>query len=208
LHQRDVSKETARKFHLAGIADTGKKFGNEIIQVGEMSFRIGLALALGLLAGPVAAQDSEVLYTNRSWQVEVTRFDDGTYGCVAQVSAPGESFSIWSFQEGGVRLQFYSTQWEFGEGETADLEVQIDRRGPWTLTAAELYKNSVLFDLPPGDDGARFVREVSNGSVLYLRNDNGEDVQSYSLAGSNASIDALIECEGAITDNSPKNPFN
>jgi hypothetical protein len=175
-----------------------------------MAFRFGLAVAAALIAAPVVAQDSEVLYTNRAWRVEVSRFDDGTYGCVAQVSSDdgSESFSIWSFQEGGVRLQFYSTQWEFGEGQTADLEVQIDRRGPWTLTSAELYLNSVLFDLPAGDDGARFVREVSNGSVLYLRNDSGQDVQSYSLSGSNASIDALIECEGAITTSNRKNPFN
>lgn len=173
-----------------------------------MNFRFALSVVFCATSAPLFAQDSEVLYANRAWQVEVTRFEDGTYGCVAQVSSTDESFSIWSFQEGGVRLQFYSTAWEFGEGDTADLEVQIDRRGPWTLTSAELYKNSVLFDLPAGDDGARFVREVSNGSVLYLRNESGEDVQSYSLAGSNASIAALIECEGAITENSPKNPFN
>jgi hypothetical protein len=177
---------------------------------GEMAFRLELTMVLALAVSPVFEQDSQVLYSNRAWQVEVSRFEDGTYGCVAQVSSPdsAESFSIWTFQEGGVRLQFYSTQWEFGEDQTADLEVQIDRRRAWTLTSAELYKNSVLFDLPAGDDGARFVREVSNGTVLYLRNDSGEDVQSYSLAGSNASIDALIECEGAITVNSPKNPFN
>jgi hypothetical protein len=176
-----------------------------------MSFRLGMmVVAAALTAAPVVAQDSEVLYSNRAWRVEVSRFDDGTYGCVAQVSSPdgGESFSVWAFQEGGVRLQFYSTQWEFGEGQTADLEVQIDRRSPWTLTSAELYLNSVLFDLPAGDDGARFIREVSNGTVLYLRNDSGNDVQSYSLSGSNASIDALIECEGAIAVTSPKNPFN
>jgi hypothetical protein len=173
-----------------------------------MSFRLALIGVLAAFGAPVAAQDSQVLYSNKAWQVEVSKFDDGSFGCVAQVSEGGESFSVWAFQEGGVRLQFYSSQWEFGEGDTADLQVQIDRRGPWTLTAAELYKNSVLFDLPAGDDGARFVREVSNGSVLYLRNDSGDDVQSYSLAGSSASIDALIECESAITDNSPKNPFN
>jgi hypothetical protein len=173
-----------------------------------MAFRLALTAVLCLSGAPVFADESQTLYTNKAWEVQVTRFDDGTYGCVAQVSAPGESFSVWSFQEGGVRLQFYSTQWEFGEGDTADLEVQVDRRGPWTLTSAELYKNSVLFDLPAGTEGARFVREVSNGSVLYLRNDKGEDVQSYSLAGSSGSIGALIECEGAITDQSPKNPFN
>lgn len=176
----------------------------------DFRFLMGMAVAVSgaMSGGRAQAQESEVLYAHKAWQVEVTRFDDGTFGCVAQVSAPGESFSIWSFQQGGVRLQFYSTQWEFGEGQTADLELQVDRRGPWTLTAAELYNNSVLFDLPSGDDGMRFVREVSNGSVLYLRNDSGDDVQSYSLAGSSASIDALIECEGAIQTTSPDNPFN
>lgn len=200
----------AQKFGLAGIVCRRKLFTKGNGWVCEMAFRFGLAVAAALIAAPVVAQDSEVLYTNRAWRVEVSRFDDGTYGCVAQVSSDdgSESFSVWTFQEGGVRLQFYSTQWEFGEGQTADLEVQIDRRGAWTLTAAELYKNSVLFDLPAGDDGARFVREVSNGQVLYLRNDSGNDVQSYSLAGSSASINALIECEGAITTTNTKNPFN
>ena len=37
-----------------------------------------------------------------------------------------------------MQLQFYSTAWEFGEGDTADLEVQIDSRAPWNLTGADL----------------------------------------------------------------------
>jgi hypothetical protein len=87
-----------------------------------------------------------------------------------------------------------------------DLEVQIDRRTPWTLTDAELYENSVLFDLPDNDDSVRFVVEVANGSRLYLRNGDGEDVQDYSLAGSSASIGALIDC-GDVIQAPDANPF-
>lgn len=127
---------------------------------------------------------------------------------MAEVNAPGESFSIWTFPDGAVQLQFYSTAWSFGEGDTADLEVQIDRRSPWKLTAAELYQNSVLFTLPDDQAGVNFIVEVARGNRLYLRSADGSDVQNYSLAGSRASIDALVECGDVIANHTPGNPFN
>jgi len=164
-----------------------------------MGYRIGLAAALiAVTAGMALAQESEVLFAHKHWQVEIVGWDDGSVGCVAEVSAPGESFSIWTFPDGAVQLQFYSTAWSFGEGDTADLEVQIDRRGPWSLTAAELYQNSVLFYLPDSNAGVNFINEVARGNRLYLRDADGSDVQNYSLAGSSASIDALIDCGGVI----------
>jgi hypothetical protein len=174
-----------------------------------MSFRMGLAAALiAASVGLGNAQESEVLFSHKHWQVEVVGWDDGSVGCVAQVSAPGESFSIWTFPDGAVQLQFYSTAWEFGEGDTADLEVQIDRRSPWNLTNAELYQNSVLFSLPDDQAGVNFIVEVAQGNRLYLRSDDGSDVQNYSLSGSRASIDALVECGNVIGRANPSNPFN
>lgn len=135
-------------------------------------------------------------------------FDDGSFACLAEVDAVSESFSIWIYQDATARLQFYSTAWEFGDsGDTADLVVQIDRRTPWTLNSADLYQNSVLFDLPDSDAGVRFLLEVARGNVLYLRSASGEDVQSYSLAGSRASMDALIEC-GEVIAGGARNSFN
>jgi len=172
-----------------------------------MNFRTGMAAALiAVTAGVAQAQQSEVLFSHKHWKVEIVGWDDGSLGCVAEVSAPGESFSIWTFPDGAVQLQFYSTAWSFGEGDTADLEVQIDRRGPWSLTAAELYQNSVLFYLPDSQAGVNFINEVARGNRLYLRDIDGSDVQNYSLAGSSASIDALIDCGGVIQ--APGNPFN
>lgn len=172
-----------------------------------MGFRMLLAAAALAVTGASAeAQQSEVLFQHKHWQVEIVGWDDGSVGCVAQVSAPGESFSIWTFPDGAVQLQFYSTAWQFGEGDRADLQVQIDRRAPWNLTNAELYKNSVLFYLPDDKAGVDFIVEVARGNRLYLRAANGNDVQNYSLAGSRASIDALIECGNVISR--PGNPFN
>lgn len=172
-----------------------------------MDFRAGFFAALiGAMAGSAGAQTSETLFSHKHWEVQIVGWDDGSVGCVAQVSAPGETFSIWTYPDGAVQLQFYSTAWEFGEGQTADLEVQVDRRSPWSLTSAELYKNSVLFFLPQGNSGVDFIVEVARGNRLYLRSADGSDVQNYSLAGSRASIDALVECGEAI--GRPSNPFN
>lgn len=169
-------------------------------------------LALILLAAataPLRAEvTSETLFAHKHWKVDIVGFDDGSVACLAEVSAPGESFTLWAYPTRALRLQFYSTQWEFGEnGDTANLEIQIDRRAPWTLTNAELYKNSVLFDIPPDDTGVRFLGEVARGNTLFLRSQAGENVQSYSLSGSSASMTALIECGDAIASTTPGNPF-
>jgi hypothetical protein len=172
-----------------------------------MNFRAAIWAALAVTAsGSAGAQQSEVLFSHKHWEVQIVGWDDGSVGCVAQVTAPGETFSIWTYPDGAVQLQFYSTAWEFGEGQTADLQVQIDSRAPWNLTGAELYQNSVLFFLPSDDSGVNFIVEVARGNRLFLRSDDGSDVQNYSLAGSRASIDALVECGDAI--GRAPNPFN
>lgn len=156
----------------------------------------------------MASPQSEILFSHKHWQVELVAWDDGVLGCVAQVSSPGESFSIWTFQDESVQIQFYSTAWSFGEGSTADLGVQVDSKPSWNLTNAELYQNSVLFNLPDGDAGVEFIVEIARGNRLFLRDNQGGDVQDYSLSGSKASIDALIECGNVITQQNPGNPFN
>jgi hypothetical protein len=174
-----------------------------------MGIRIGLAAALlTVVSGAADAQQVEVLFSHKHWKVSGVAWDDGTMGCVAEVSAPGESFSIWTLQDGSVSLQFYSTAWSFAEGETADLQVQIDRRAPWTLNSANLAENSVYFDIPGSEDGINFISEIQRGNRLYLRSADGSDVQNYSLSGSSASINALLECGVYISDPSPGNPFN
>lgn len=173
-----------------------------------MKFGLGVLVALGIGAGalPAVADRTDVLYTNKSWQVEGVTFDDDSYACLAEVSDPGESFSIWIFPDQAIRLQFYSEDWDFGDSGKADLEVEIDHRSPWSLSDADLTGSSVLFDLPEGKKSVNFVLEVAKGSTLHLRSADGTPVKDYSLAGSASSISKLLDCGTAISGTS--NPFN
>lgn len=165
---------------------------------------IAAIVAVGL-ALPAAAYQSRVVFQQKHWRVEHVAWDDGSSGCMASVGTDSENFSIWAFQDESVKLQFFSTSWDFGEGQFADLQVQVDRIAPWSLTDAELYKNSVLFNLPDSDDAVKFLLEIAKGNRLFLRTDKGGAVQDYSLAGSKASMQALIDCSNGITSG---NPFN
>lgn len=176
----------------------------------KTSFALAVVGTLGLGATAAQAESQyKVLYSHKAWEVQVVAFEDGSLSCLAQVSEGTESFTIWADAESLVKLQFYSADWNFGEDETADLEVEIDHRSPWTLNAAELYLQSVLFNLPNSDAGTKFLLEVVKGNTLYLRDKDGIDVRSYSLAGSSASIQALTDClDGISSGSADENPFN
>lgn len=173
-----------------------------------MKKKLAIAAAMfSALTGAVSAQQVEQLFSYKHWSVSLVGWDDGSIGCVAEVAIPSDSFSIWTYPDGAVSLQFYSTSWDFGEEQLADVTFEIDRRGPWTATAT-LKANSVWVDLPDSDKGVQLITEVARGNRIYLRDANGADVQDYSLAGSSASIDALIQCGNVIQDPTPDNPFN
>ena len=163
-------------------------------------------LVLPVLTSPVRADQTDMLYQHKAWMVEGVTFDDGSYACLAEVSETGESFSIWAFPDESVELQFYSEDWDFGDSDTADMEVEIDRRSPWQMTGANLTGHSVLFTLPNNDQSGNFIVEVARGNTLHLRSASGDAVRDYTLAGSSASIKVLVECMNSISGDS--NPFN
>lgn len=157
------------------------------------------AVMFGLIAAPALAEaEQKVLFQHKNWMVAVNVFDDNSVACQAAVDEGAESFTIWVFQDQSVRLQFYSTDWNFTDGETADLQLEVDRRGAWSLKNASLTGNSALFDLPDSDQGGKFIVEVAQGKIAHLRDDAGAGVRDYPLAGSKASIQALIECADGI----------
>ena len=177
-----------------------------------MSRKIGLfgplvlAGAVCLAALPACTESSsQLVFSHKALEVRVVGFDDGSFSCLAQVTDGGRSFSMWADAAEMVELQFYDESWQLGQGETANLAVQIDSRSPWSLTAAELHEQSVFFNIPDSDAGIRFMNEVMAVNVLYLSNGSGEGGESYSLAGSRASVGAQIEFGGAHKSDS--NPF-
>lgn len=172
--------------------------------------KMGLAalavVGFGAVAMPALAERTDVLYSYKSWQVEGVTADDGSFACLAEVSEPGESFSIWIYPDKTMQLAFFSQDWDFGDSSKADLQVEIDHRGAWSVPEATLSKNTVVYDLPDQTESVNFIVEVARGSTLHLRSADGTPVKDYSLAGSSASISYLVDCGTAISGS--KNPFN
>lgn len=173
----------------------------------KFGFATLMTFGIAIAAPPAFADRTDTLYENQSWRVQGITYDDGTYACLAEVADPGESFTIWTFADQTIRLQFYSEGWDFGDNGSANLEVEVDHRSPWSLTGANLTKQSVLFDLPDVKESINFVLEVAKGTTLHLRSSDGTPVKDYSLAGSAASINALVDCGTAISGSNSKNPF-
>ncbi|MFC3182619.1 hypothetical protein [Cypionkella sinensis] len=159
---------------------------------------MGAVVLAACMAPGLAQAEQQVLFQHKNWMVAVNSFDDGSVACQAAVDEGAESFTIWVFQDQSIRLQFYSTDWNFTEGDTADLQVEVDRRGEWSLSNATLTGNSALFDLPNSDKAVNFLVEVAEGRTAHLRDENGDGVRDYPLAGSKASMAALIECADAL----------
>ncbi|RZA13306.1 MAG: hypothetical protein EOP02_28605, partial [Proteobacteria bacterium] len=54
----------------------------------KMKFCTGVAAALiAASAGVADAQQSEILFSHKHWEVSVVGWDDGSVGCVAEVKA-------------------------------------------------------------------------------------------------------------------------
>ncbi|GEM_PF-1237038 len=186
---------------------------NRLFKLAALTLTVGVLHGTGLIApqsGAAFAQDTEssVIFTRKHWEVRVVEFGDGTLACVAEVDHRGGSFLIWVAPGSDARLQFYSDDWQF-DNETADIQLQIDRRGVWDLTNAELDQNSVFFTMNDDDTSVRFLREVMRGNILKLSSSSGREITRYSLAGSSASILALVDCNDALADlDGDDNPFN
>ncbi len=161
-----------------------------------MSFRVSavaIIAAFFIAAAGAAFSQSRVIFQYKNWEVRVAAFDDGTISCVAQVQpANGTTFAIWADGR-TVKLQFYSDVWSFGSS-SADVVARIDRRAGWNLSNADLYKNSVIFTMPGGEQSTRFLLEVANGNTIYLSQSSGNPMGYWTLAGSKASMRKLIEC--------------
>ena len=165
--------------------------------------RFAALLLAATLAGPAHAQDSEVVFQRGAWLVEVVRFDDGGLACTARVTQGQDTFAIWVFQDGYTQLQLYSPDWQFGE-TAANLVVQVDRRAEWNLNNAQLTQNSVLFNLTDEGDAVDLLVEIARGNTFKVRNEQGQSVIDFTLAGSRASMETLGDCEialGGVTAN-------
>ena len=156
-----------------------------------------VALLLWGAAPALADPSSKVLMQEKQWDAEILSYEDGTFACLAQVDLADRTFTIWSYPDRAVRLQFYAPGWDFGADHRVRYDVAVDA-GPARAMTAQALKNSILFDVPKGESWVDFLFDVTQGRVMYLRDAAGTAVANYPLAGSEAALQALIQCAVAI----------
>jgi hypothetical protein len=164
-------------------------------------FRLVLILpvvAMIALVSSASAAENRLLFQYKAWEVRAVAFDDGSLACVAKVNDnTSGSLSLWYGSALGVKLVFHSPEWDFYSAQE-DISVRVDRRGSWDLGNADLLDQTIAFTLSGQDQSKRLLREIMEGNRLRLLTASGDLVQTYTLAGSKASINKLIECAGII----------
>ena len=164
------------------------------------SLAVAATLCATLLAPPATAQTitaERTLYVAGLWEVTLARFDDGAQSCIASVSNRKGVFSIWGNDDNSVFIGVNSP----GLGEmakTTALHLVVDRRAGWDLLEVDAEGDDIFVEIAGDNAGTRLIREIAAGNTVYLNNDIGGTEETFSLAGSAASIAALDGCMDAI----------
>jgi len=163
-------------------------------------YRAGLILVLGLTFGAVPANAetrSETVFSKLNWVSKRVEFDSGAIGCVADGASTDNSVyvSLWRFKD-KYNLQFYSESWDFGEGNSADITIQIDSKPVWNLVNSDLHKNSIIFYLPTENKNSNvFISEIKGGTNLVLNGDGLIGNRIFALNGASDAIRYIELCK-------------
>lgn len=158
---------------------------------------VGLAIIAALPAGAAPTQKATVVFTAKDWTVRRILWSDGKTACVAGVTKPHAALTLWADNRDPLRLQVYDDRWRFQpRGHAVRLQVDADR--PFTAATAQLFRQSVIADMPADADGAAFLAALGRGKTVRLLADDGKPLQSFSLAGAQAALGMLTRCAAGL----------
>jgi len=161
--------------------------------------------ALGILwaSGTVASElDSKTLLQKGAWSVELTHdTSDGTLWCSASTYNRGnQSFGLAAFDSGLLALIISDPYWSLKTRPIRFL-LDIDYKR-WTIdgSASEDY---VSLNMNNPEKSAEFIKDLMRGNAVAVLNDNGNRLATFTLNGSYAALDALVDCWSRITKDDP-----
>jgi hypothetical protein len=150
--------------------------------------KLAAAALAAFIAFPAAAADERLMYERGDWAVTLVDWDDGTLSCKASSQTDDTRMIVWgdSWNE-TLNFQFVARGWDFAEA-TGTIFVDIDYQ---RYDAAALFHGGSIF---VNDLSADFMRHFKRGSAIALFDEYGRRVMTYSLRGTSAVTDALLEC--------------
>jgi hypothetical protein len=137
---------------------------------------------------------SDLLFSERAWEVRRVVEDGGQPFCMAQAWTGGDSLSLLAADPKLLRMQVFSDRWDFGKGRAAETFMRVDNNRPWTLGQPVLNRQSLLFDFPPTPGGVAMLTQMMAGREVALLDTKGAAIRSFPLAGSAGAVKALAAC--------------
>lgn len=159
-------------------------------------------------AGPACSMEWETLLEHESWRLDVNLYDDGDMSCEARsVSEDDIVISFLEWKDGTSSVSFYKSVWKFpDESVPTEFLVAIDDLAPWHMSGSR-GESSIMLTTNEAEKKNRFLREVRNGAILTLYNDERIRVGEFGLNGSAYVLSALAECRNRIIRSTDQDPF-
>jgi hypothetical protein len=150
-----------------------------------------LALFLTLFTLPAMAQDSFLLFSKGHWKVTYQVTSSGIPYCVAEVAGDGVYFSL-DVGKSTLDAFYISDFLDLGPDTIkGEVNLQIDGRDTWVTPGSGSEDVIRMFGLK-----TEFLNQLQDGRRLYI--DVGRDGNWdawFSLAGSAAALNALVDCK-------------
>jgi hypothetical protein len=157
---------------------------------------MGLYIAvLGVIAlAPMArAYEYETLYAKGAWSARVELWPDGDISCAMTTVQDGARLDLTRYRnQTGLQVYMFFPNVRAGNYR-ANLDIEVDSRGLWTLYDAEVSGSAVHYHIPYNSNGMSLLREIALGQRLWLY-DGSRVYHTWSLFGSAAALAALADC--------------
>lgn len=177
------------------------------MKINRALFAIALCSPFTVGAEPF---ESETLFSKGAWEVEIT-FDteDSTFWCEAATdNRANQSFSIVAYDTGTAAIFVFDPRWNLSERSIKFL-IDIDY-SRWEISGRGSGRSVSSF-MHDGEKAGKFLKELSQGNAVAIYNSDEKRLATFSLSGSSAALNALMECWTAIrpngADHTSSDPF-
>ena len=141
--------------------------------------------------------DDKVLFKKGDWEVTLLRYDDRSSACVARIRDLRDfwkEFQIYTAPEVDELAFFY----EYGDANAKlkTFKFAIDKFSSWSYVDPTKDGGWLILDLNVNSEKIfrQIVSQIRKGKELFHLDDDNKVINIFSLKGSNAAINALIDC--------------
>ncbi|WP_139215032.1 hypothetical protein [Palleronia marisminoris] len=168
-----------------------------------------VVLSLLCLSFPLAANaERTTIFSKGSWVVEYVSSDDVTWCEATTTNQQNQTFDLTAFASGDFTIYVWDANWDI-ESRPVSFIIDIDY-SRWNMDGTASGK-SVSVTPSDATKTVDFLSDLKRGRAVALYNDDEFRLATFSLSGSSAAIDSLMDCwektSPLDTPASPSDPF-